>query len=167
MSSVEAGPFARAERCEAELDRYKAGFELLIAALSIHNSDAEDKLATIEAIFRQGGWIDGPAAPADEAGLRVTSAERIEAAERRFRQDGDAGTGWMGAVLDAALADVGGLDGLERLDWRDRERRKVDEDFRELRADRDRLREALRQVAAGRRGRHHALVALRESENHN
>lgn len=97
----------------------------------------------------------------------MTSAERIEAAERRFRQDGDAGTGWMGAVLDAALADVGGLDGLERLDWRDREQRKVGEDFRELRADRDRLREALRQVAAGRRGRHHALVALRESENHN
>lgn len=48
------------------------------------------------------------------------------------------------AALEAALADLGGLDGLERLDWRDRERRKVDEDFRELRADRDRLREALR-----------------------
>lgn len=73
----------------------------------------------------------------------LTRAQRLEAAQAAW-SDPDSGADGLAAALDAALADLGGLDGLERLDWRDRERRKVGEDWRELRADRDRLREALR-----------------------
>lgn len=83
----------------------------------------------------------------------MTRSERIQAAIRAFA---DGAT--VPAVLDAALADLGGLDGLDRtLAHHDRMCEVVGECAVEgdaaiaerdaLRADRDRLRRALRMIA--------------------
>lgn len=82
----------------------------------------------------------------------LTRAQRLEAAQAAW-SDPDSGADGLAAALDAALADLGGLDGLTLLaDLTDQSRPVEDRKatlvstgyLNTLRADRDRLREALR-----------------------
>lgn len=82
----------------------------------------------------------------------LTRAQRLEAAQAAW-SDPDSGADGLAAALDAALADLGGLDGLEGADGllaRDEADRALvraesaaAHNLAALRADRDRLRDAL------------------------
>lgn len=99
----------------------------------------------------------------------MTRDERIQAALDACYPDASRPShGQLSRALDAALADVGGLDGLDGLliargVWL----AQVDDERDALRADRDRLREALRATVGPALGPHTLVVvedALRESE---
>lgn len=105
----------------------------------------------------------------------MTRAERIDRACAGYVGSTEPGTthrDGIEAALDAALADVGGLDGLgdalTRLDDRARQIEERQQVVDRYRADRDRLREALRTIAAlampGSENGRTAEAALRESE---
>lgn len=108
----------------------------------------------------------------------MTRDERIVAARAAFVGRDEPGfSGAIEAAVDAAVADIGGLDGLGLLaDLTDQSRPLEDrkaallttEYYARLRADRDRLREALRvittQAMPGSLNERTAQDALRESE---
>lgn len=97
--------------------------------------------------------------PFDDRDGRIDAGERAYYRHAALRQ-GESRKA-LAAALDAALADLGGLDGLESFALRfDAQRSRL----ASVEADRDRLREALRMVASGSRGRYYAKQALADSE---